>query len=105
MTKPVKTPRELTENFIDDYVSQRERGTTLKDCKLAIDNFFAQSEECYRPKYVRKYKDFEDYLMEVHGEQYVGTKDCMIDDFNKWVQELGCDEFIEYGNKFAKEMK
>jgi len=51
MSKPVKTPRELTENFMDDYISQIERGTTLKDCKLAIDNFFAQSEEYYKKSY------------------------------------------------------
>jgi hypothetical protein len=46
----MNTPRELTVNFIDDYISQRERGTTLRDCHLAIDNFLTQLEECYKPK-------------------------------------------------------
>lgn len=46
---------------------------------------------------------FEDFLMEKHAEGYIGTKDCMIDDFNKWVQELGCDDFITYADEFAKE--
>ena len=32
-----KTPRELTENFIDDYVSQKERGThKMKGCPFVI---------------------------------------------------------------------
>jgi len=50
-------------------------------------------------------RDFEDYLMEKHAEQYIGTKDCMIDDFNKWVQDLGFDELIEYGNTFVAQIK
>ena len=50
-------------------------------------------------------RDFEDFLMEKHAEQYIGTKDCMIDDFDKWVQDLGADEFIEYGNKFFAQIK
>ena len=50
-------------------------------------------------------KTFEDYLMEKHAEQYIGTKDCMIDDFNKWVQELGIDEIIELGEKFASNFR
>ncbi len=50
-------------------------------------------------------KDFEDYLIEEHAEQYIGTKDCMIDDFNKWVQDLGVDELIDYGNKCLSEIR
>jgi hypothetical protein len=46
-------------------------------------------------------KGFEDYLMEQHSEQYVGTKDCMIDDYNQWVQNLCADELIEYGDKYC----
>ena len=45
---------------------------------------------------------FEDYLIEIHAEQYIGTKDCMIDDFNKWMQDLGADELINYGDEFFK---
>jgi len=50
-------------------------------------------------------RTFEDFLMEKHGEHYVGTKDCMIDDFNKWVSDLGADEFIEYGNQALASIK
>ncbi len=46
---------------------------------------------------------FEDFLMEKHAEDYVGTKDCMVDDFNEWVVELGADDFIYFGDMFAKE--
>lgn len=46
---------------------------------------------------------FEDYLMEKHSEQYVGTKDTMVDDFNNWiVEELTSDDWIELGDMFAK---
>jgi hypothetical protein len=47
---------------------------------------------------------FEDFLMEKHSEQYVGTDDMMIDDFNDWVQNLGVDELIEYGDKFQRQV-
>jgi hypothetical protein len=50
-------------------------------------------------------KDFTNYLMEKHGEQYVGTDDCMIDDFNTWVQDLGVDELIEYADKYTDNIK
>ena len=45
---------------------------------------------------------FEDFLMEQHANEYVGTKDCMVDDFNDWVQDLGVDEIIKYADKFQK---
>lgn len=48
--------------------------------------------------------NFEQYLAEVHADQYVGTKDCMIDDFNKWVQDLGVDELIELGNRYHRDL-
>ena len=49
---------------------------------------------------------FEDFLMEKHAEQYVGTKDCMVDDFNEWVLELGLDidEVIKYADEFQKQI-
>ena len=43
--------------------------------------------------------DFEYFLTEKHAEQYIGTKDCMVDDFEKWIQELEIDDFIKYGNE------
>jgi len=46
-------------------------------------------------------KGFEDFLMERHAEDYIGTKDSMVDDFGDWISNLSPDEFIEYGDLFA----
>lgn len=46
---------------------------------------------------------FEDFLMEKHAEDYVGAKDCMVDDFLGWQMDLEIDDWLEYGDKFAKE--
>ena len=46
---------------------------------------------------------FEDFLMGRHAQQYTGTKDCMVDDCADWIANLDCDDFIEYGDLFAKE--
>ena len=46
---------------------------------------------------------FEDFLMEKHAEDYIGTKDCMVDASADWIANLSPDEFIEYGDMFAKE--
>lgn len=54
---------------------------------------------------IKKPQGFEYYLSEKHAEQYIGTKDCMIDDFNIWVQELGADGMIEYGEKYANDFR
>ena len=48
-------------------------------------------------------QDFEEFLMEKHAEDYVGTKDCMIDDCESWLQDLEVDDFLKYGDEFAKE--
>ena len=48
-------------------------------------------------------KTFEDFLMEKHAEQYVGTKDCMVDDSADWIANLDVEDFIKYGDMFAKE--
>ena len=46
---------------------------------------------------------FEQFLMDKHAEDYIGTKDCMVDDFAGWLEQLSVDEFIELGDQFAKE--
>jgi len=45
---------------------------------------------------------FEDFLMDKHAEDYRGVKDLMIDDFARWVQGLEIEDFIDYGDEFAK---
>jgi len=46
---------------------------------------------------------FEDFLMEKHAENYIGTKDCMVDDFNDWLTTKDMDIIINYGDEFAKQ--
>jgi len=46
-------------------------------------------------------KEFEDFLQEVHGEQYIGTDDMMPDDFEKWLQDLDVDRWILLGARFG----
>ena len=49
------------------------------------------------------YKDFEDFLTMKHGEDYIGTDDCMPDAYVDWTNDLGFDDWIKYGDMFAKE--
>ena len=48
------------------------------------------------------FRDFEDYLQAVHAEQYNGLKDCMVDDYDEWLCGLGPDDFMRYGNIYAR---
>lgn len=48
--------------------------------------------------------DFEQFLMEEHADRYVGPKDMMLDDFNRWLEDLSIDEWFEYGNLYAKKV-
>ena len=38
-------------------------------------------------------KDFESFLMDKHAEEYIGTDDCMVDDFPEW---------LDLGEKYKK---
>lgn len=44
---------------------------------------------------------FEDYLMEKHSEQYIGTDDAMVDDFNDWLTNLDPQEIIDYAELYG----
>ena len=46
--------------------------------------------------------DFENYLREVHGENYTGLDDDMPDAFDNWLTNLQVDDIIEYADKFAE---
>ena len=48
------------------------------------------------------YKDFEDYLVDMHAQQYNGLDDEMPDDCNEWIGDLSSEEFIEYADVYAK---
>lgn len=47
-----------------------------------------------------KKTSFEDYLKEVHGEDYNGTDDGMPDAFDAWVTELQADDWMKLGDGF-----
>ena len=47
---------------------------------------------------------FEYFLTEKHAEQYIGIKDCMIDDFETWLSDLEIDDWIKLGEKFKKHL-
>lgn len=46
-------------------------------------------------------KSFLDFLQSIHGKDYVGTSDCMPDDFNDWLQGQDISDICEYAEKFA----
>jgi len=50
-------------------------------------------------------RTFEDFLMEKHSEQYVGTDDMMPDDFPEWLENLTINDWIFLGDKYKKEKK
>jgi len=52
-------------------------------------------------KRIDETKEFEDFLQEVHGEQYMGTDDNMPDDYEKWLQDLDVDRWILLGARFG----
>ena len=50
-------------------------------------------------------KGFEDFVMDIHAKDYIGCDDDMPDDFSEWLEDRSIDDWIEYGDKFAKKRK
>lgn len=48
---------------------------------------------------MNKIKEFEDYLKDFHAEEYLGTDDDMPDAFDDWMNGLGSDEWLAYGDR------
>lgn len=46
--------------------------------------------------------NFEDYLRDIHAEDYSGLNDDMAEDFDDWLSELDGEDYIEYGNEYGK---
>ena len=44
---------------------------------------------------------FEDFLKDVHAEDYHGTDDDMPDNFDTWLSNLQVEDFINYADAFA----
>lgn len=45
---------------------------------------------------------FEEYLKEIHANQYTGLDDEMPDDFNNFLGNMDGEEYIEHANAFSK---
>lgn len=49
-------------------------------------------------------KTFEDYLKDIHAQDYHGTDDDMPDDFDNWLTDLQVDELIDYAEVWGREI-
>lgn len=49
-----------------------------------------------------KKQSFEDYLREVHAQDYRGTDDDMPDAYEAWVCDLSADDFITYADQYGE---
>lgn len=49
--------------------------------------------------------EFENYLRDVHAENYMGTDDNMSDAFEAWLGRLEVGDLIEYANKAMRSLK
>jgi len=50
---------------------------------------------------MNKKNRFEEFLKDRHREQFIGTKDIIIDDFEDWLTRLDIDQWINYGEWFG----
>jgi hypothetical protein len=47
-----------------------------------------------------KLDNFEDFLTEIHADQYHGLDDDMPDDCGDWIANLDPEEFIDYADQY-----
>lgn len=45
---------------------------------------------------------FEDFLKDIHAQNYVGSDDDMPDDFDGWLSSLDGEDYINYGDRFGR---
>ena len=50
-------------------------------------------------------KTFEQYLQEIHANDYHGLDDEMPDSFDAWVSELDAEEMKEYAEEWGEELE
>ena len=44
---------------------------------------------------------FEEFLQDTHAETYTGTDDLMPDDYERWLAEFDCDEWVYRAECYA----
>ena len=49
-----------------------------------------------------KHQTFEDYLKQIHADQYEGLDDDMPDAFENWLTDLQVDDVIAYAEEWGK---
>jgi hypothetical protein len=54
-------------------------------------------------KMEKTYKDFEDFLIDFHADQYVGLDDEMPDDFNKFLEEMDIEDWLKLGTIYGQQ--
>jgi len=54
-------------------------------------------------KMEKTYKDFEEFLIDFHADQYVGLDDEMPDDFNKFLEEMDIEDWIRLGTLYGQQ--
>jgi hypothetical protein len=47
---------------------------------------------------------FDNFLAEQHDKQYLGFKDKVIEDYEKWLDDLDIDDWIKLGEQFRNRM-
>ena len=52
-------------------------------------------------KYQRK--TFEEYLMDEHQKEYIGSKDTALEAFTQWLEDLEIEEWLIYGHEYGIE--
>lgn len=52
-----------------------------------------------------KIETFEDYLQQVHAEDYIGTDDDMPDAFDNWVGDLDNTELMDLAEAAIKKLR
>ncbi len=100
------TPKKIRDVLSKSYKTTRiPTGETVAGCKIVEEiSEFDEDQALLQIKQavLEGMGSFEDYLMDKHAEQYIGTKDCMVDDCADWIANLSADEFIEYANEFMR---
>ena len=44
--------------------------------------------------------NMEEYLREIHAQEYVGTDDDMTEAFEKWLSQLDVDNWLVYSDRY-----
>lgn len=49
--------------------------------------------------------EFEEFLQDEHGKQFIGTKDTIVDDYENWLEMLDIDDWLRLGKVYGKQIQ